>query len=201
MLLDHVIVHGSQIWAGGLVQADRQDTPIRTAGGLALDADREPLAVNGARVLAGDRPRPDQRGLRRAARPARGEPPRGRPGGDAESLLLDHVVAGEPDAVDVAARIPNGQGADGPGGLWLQFAADPLTVNGAAIVRTDVEGSNGMVHVIDGALLDPTPAAPSAGDGRGSGTTTVTGRMRRPVTTTTAGRTRRRPGPERRRGG
>ncbi len=70
-----------------------------------------------------------------------------------KAVLLDHVVAGELDAVDVAGRIPNHQGANALGGLWLRFSAGPLQVNGANIVATDVEGSNGTVHVIDQVLL------------------------------------------------
>lgn len=42
-----------------------------------------------------------------------------------KAVLLDHVVAGELDAVDVAGRIPNHQGANAVGGLWLQFSAGP----------------------------------------------------------------------------
>jgi transforming growth factor-beta-induced protein len=69
------------------------------------------------------------------------------------AVLLDHVVAGELDAVDVVGRLESGEGADSLGGLWLQFGAGPLTVNGAHIVATDIEGSNGTVHVIDQVLL------------------------------------------------
>ena len=70
-----------------------------------------------------------------------------------KAVLLNHVVAGELDAVDVLGRIPNHQGANALGGLWLRFSTGPLKVNGANVVATDVEGSNGTVHVIDQVLL------------------------------------------------
>jgi transforming growth factor-beta-induced protein len=70
-----------------------------------------------------------------------------------KAVLLDHVVAGELDAVDVLGRIPTCQGANSLGGLWLKFTANPLQVNGVNIVATDVEASNGTVHVIDQVLL------------------------------------------------
>jgi transforming growth factor-beta-induced protein len=69
------------------------------------------------------------------------------------AVLLDHVVVGELDAVDVVGRLESGEGADSIGGLWLQFGSGPLTVNGVNIVATDIEGSNGTVHVIDQVLL------------------------------------------------
>jgi transforming growth factor-beta-induced protein len=210
VLLDHVIVKGPQIWAGGLVQADWLDTPIVTAGGLVLDADRAPLGVNDAKVIAGDiwarngvihvidtvlldpDPRPTIAGIA-ASNPdfsillaavqkaglastlaGKGNftvfAPTNKafadllkklgasslddiPVATLRAVLLDHVVAGELDAVDVAGRIPNHQGADALGGLWLQFTAGPLQVNGANIVAVDVEASNGTVHVIDEVLL------------------------------------------------
>jgi transforming growth factor-beta-induced protein len=70
-----------------------------------------------------------------------------------KAVLLNHVVAGELDAVDVLGRIPTCQGANALGGLWLKFSAGPLQVNGVNIVATDVEASNGTVHVIDQVLL------------------------------------------------
>ena len=70
-----------------------------------------------------------------------------------KAVLLYHVVAGELDAVDATTRIPNHQGANTVGGLWLQFTAGPLQVSGANIVAVDAEAGNGTVHVIDQVLL------------------------------------------------
>jgi transforming growth factor-beta-induced protein len=64
-------------------------------------------------------------------------------------ILLDHVVYGEQDAVDVLER---GR-LRAIGGLRLEFSASPLQVNGINIIATDVEGRNGTIHVIDGVLL------------------------------------------------
>jgi transforming growth factor-beta-induced protein len=71
------------------------------------------------------------------------------------AVLLDHVVVGELDAVDVLERADAGRSAQTIGGLRLDFAADPPGVNGAGIVAVDVEGRNGTVHVIDAVLLEP----------------------------------------------
>jgi transforming growth factor-beta-induced protein len=73
-------------------------------------------------------------------------------------ILLDHVVGQELDHVDLAARCGwwwgwHGKRTDTLGGLKLRFSRDGTRVNGAHIVATDVEGSNGTVHVIDAVLL------------------------------------------------
>ena len=68
-------------------------------------------------------------------------------------ILLDHVVPKELDAVDVLARADRHRETPTLGGLELEFNASPLTVNGVNIVATDIEGSNGTVHVIDSVLL------------------------------------------------
>jgi transforming growth factor-beta-induced protein len=210
VLVDHVVTGPYQYWAGNLVEADWKETPIVTAGGLKLDADRAPLGVNDAKVVKGDiwarngvihivdkvlldpDPRPTIAGIAASnpnfsillaavqkaglAETLSGPGPFTvfAPTNDAfvkllaklgvkslddipvatlKAVLLDHVVSGELDAVDVAGRIPNHQGANSLGGLWLRFTAGPLQVNGANIVATDVEGSNGTVHVIDQVLL------------------------------------------------
>jgi uncharacterized surface protein with fasciclin (FAS1) repeats len=64
-------------------------------------------------------------------------------------ILLDHVVQGEQDAVDVLER----NRLRAIGGLRLDVTASPLQVNGINIIATDVEGRNGTIHVIDGVLL------------------------------------------------
>ncbi len=210
VLLDHVITGPKQYWAGNLVEADWKDQRITTAGGLKLDSDRQPLAVNDATIVKGDiwarngvihvvdtvlldpDPRPTIAGiaagnpnfsilLAAVVKAGLAETLAGpgdftvfAPTNDAfvallgklgakslddipvatlKAVLLNHVVAGELDAVDVLGRIPNHQGANALGGLWLRFSTGPLKVNGANIVATDVEGSNGTVHVIDQVLL------------------------------------------------
>ena len=71
------------------------------------------------------------------------------------SILLDHVVPKELDAADVLRLSAKGRSAHTLGGLDLHFTTSPLQVNGVDIVATDVEGSNGTVHVINSVLLAP----------------------------------------------
>src|SRR5205085_7935836 len=63
-------------------------------------------------------------------------------------ILLDHVVGAELDAVDVAGIVDTPTSVPSLGGLGLRFTSGPLAVNGVPIIATDVEGSNGTVHVI-----------------------------------------------------
>jgi transforming growth factor-beta-induced protein len=68
-------------------------------------------------------------------------------------ILLDHVVGAELDVVDVGGIIDTGTSVPSLGGLGLTFTSGPVAVNGIPIVATDVEASNGTVHVISGVLL------------------------------------------------
>jgi transforming growth factor-beta-induced protein len=72
-------------------------------------------------------------------------------------ILLDHVVGKELDRVDLEARCGwwgwHGARTETLGGLKLRFSRDGTRVNGTNIVASDVEGSNGTVHVIDAVLL------------------------------------------------
>jgi transforming growth factor-beta-induced protein len=68
-------------------------------------------------------------------------------------ILLDHVVGAELDAVDVGGVIDTGAVIPSLGGLGLTFTSAPLAVNGVPIAATDIEGSNGTVHVITNVLL------------------------------------------------
>jgi transforming growth factor-beta-induced protein len=69
-------------------------------------------------------------------------------------ILLDHVVAAELDAVDVAGIVDTGTTVPTLGGLPLTFTSGPLAVNGVPIAATDIEASNGTVHVISAVLLE-----------------------------------------------
>jgi transforming growth factor-beta-induced protein len=68
-------------------------------------------------------------------------------------ILLDHVVGAELDAVDVAGIVDTGTSVSSLGGLGLTFTSGALAVNGVPITATDVEASNGTVHVISAVLL------------------------------------------------
>jgi uncharacterized surface protein with fasciclin (FAS1) repeats len=65
------------------------------------------------------------------------------------AILTYHVVAGKVMAADVkAGKVKTVQGGD------LEIATDGgVTVNGAKVVKTDIVGSNGVIHVIDTVVL------------------------------------------------
>jgi uncharacterized surface protein with fasciclin (FAS1) repeats len=79
------------------------------------------------------------------------------PTGDLQQILLYHVLNGQVLAADVADGLVAStlQGAD------VDFAIDgnKVTINDASIVLTDIEASNGVIHVIDTVILPPSPDA------------------------------------------
>ncbi len=68
-----------------------------------------------------------------------------------QAILTYHVVAGKVLAADVVklsgAKTVQGQQLD------IQVANGKVSVDGANIVKTDIETSNGVIHVIDSVLL------------------------------------------------
>jgi len=64
-------------------------------------------------------------------------------------VLTYHVAAGKLMAADVLAAetIASVEGGD------IEVNADLMRVNGASIVATDIEASNGVIHVIDSVIL------------------------------------------------
>ncbi len=67
-------------------------------------------------------------------------------------VLLYHVVAGEVASSAIPAR------ADSASDITLFFDASAPSVNGASITQTDIDASNGVIHVIDEVLLPPDVA-------------------------------------------
>jgi uncharacterized surface protein with fasciclin (FAS1) repeats len=66
------------------------------------------------------------------------------------AILTYHVVAGKIMAADVKtmkAKTVNGESLD------IQVKDGSVTVNNAKVVKTDVEASNGVIHVIDTVVL------------------------------------------------
>ena len=65
------------------------------------------------------------------------------------AILTYHVVAGKVMAADVkAGNVKTVQGGE------LEIAVkDGVTVNGAKVVKTDIVGTNGVIHVIDTVVL------------------------------------------------
>jgi uncharacterized surface protein with fasciclin (FAS1) repeats len=66
------------------------------------------------------------------------------------AILTYHVVSGKVLAADVKtmkAKTVNGKDLD------IKVNGSNVTVNGAKVVKTDIVGSNGVIHVIDTVLL------------------------------------------------
>jgi uncharacterized surface protein with fasciclin (FAS1) repeats len=68
------------------------------------------------------------------------------------AILTYHVVSGKVMAADVmAGDVPSVQGEN------IAVTTDGgVKVNGATVIATDVEASNGVIHVIDAVILPPT---------------------------------------------
>jgi len=77
-------------------------------------------------------------------------------------ILLYHVVEGAVYAEDVAAidSATTVQGSD----LTVSVSNGTVMVDDATVVATDVEASNGVIHVIDSVLLPPAAEAESQPD-------------------------------------
>lgn len=80
------------------------------------------------------------------------------------NILLYHVVPGKVMASDVLA-LPNGTMVQTVGGksVTVTFMGGNVYVDDAKVVTTDVEASNGVIHVIDSVLLpeaDPAEQTP-----------------------------------------
>ncbi len=66
------------------------------------------------------------------------------------SILTYHVVSGKVMAADVAAgsvKTVNGSSFD------VSFAGSNVMIDKAQIVKTDIQASNGVIHVIDAVIL------------------------------------------------
>jgi uncharacterized surface protein with fasciclin (FAS1) repeats len=67
------------------------------------------------------------------------------------SILTYHVVAGNVKAADViklsSAKTLNGQS------VTIKTAGGKVFINGATVVKADIEATNGTIHVIDTVLL------------------------------------------------
>jgi uncharacterized surface protein with fasciclin (FAS1) repeats len=72
------------------------------------------------------------------------------------SILTYHVLDGAVPAADVVTldSATTLQGED----IAIVVDGDTVTINGATVIITDIEASNGIIHVIDAVLLPPTVA-------------------------------------------
>lgn len=68
-------------------------------------------------------------------------------------ILLYHVVAGEVMAADVVnlSSATTVQGSD----VTITVEGDTVRINDAQVIITDIETSNGVIHVIDAVILPP----------------------------------------------
>jgi len=88
------------------------------------------------------------------------------PEGTVESLLDDpegaltdvltlHVISGEVSAADASAAV--GECVETLGGeVRITEDGGELLIGGAPIVTTDIEASNGVIHVLGGVITEPT---------------------------------------------
>lgn len=68
------------------------------------------------------------------------------------AVLTYHVVAGKVMAADVKpGEVVTVQG----GKAKIAVSGESVTINGANISATDIEASNGVIHVIDSVILPP----------------------------------------------
>ena len=72
------------------------------------------------------------------------------------SILTYHVAAGKLMAADVVKKdsIETVQGSP----LKVKCEDDKVMVDGAIVTKTDIECSNGVIHVIDAVVTPPEPA-------------------------------------------
>jgi transforming growth factor-beta-induced protein len=75
------------------------------------------------------------------------------PEGDLTQILLYHVLSGQVMAADVT----DGLEAETLQGSTVSFTISDgvVMINGATIIVTDIEASNGVIHVIDAVILPP----------------------------------------------
>jgi transforming growth factor-beta-induced protein len=72
------------------------------------------------------------------------------------SILLYHVIAGNVKAEDVVGL--DGQEVEAASGesFMVKLDGSDVMVNDAKVIITDIEGSNGVIHVIDTVILPPS---------------------------------------------
>jgi transforming growth factor-beta-induced protein len=77
------------------------------------------------------------------------------------AILLYHVVPGKMDA----GAVTGAKSLDTAFGQPLMVSAgEGVTVGGAAVVKTDIAASNGIIHVIDSVMMPPTLVEVAAGN-------------------------------------
>jgi uncharacterized surface protein with fasciclin (FAS1) repeats len=78
------------------------------------------------------------------------------PTGALTDVLTLHVIEGEVDSA--AALAAAGTCVDTLGGsVAVEMDGENLTVGGATVTTTDVPASNGVIHIIDAVITEPSP--------------------------------------------
>jgi transforming growth factor-beta-induced protein len=77
-----------------------------------------------------------------------------------KDILLYHVVAGKVMAADVVKLTSADTALAKP--VAIKVDMDKVYVNEAQVIITDIEASNGVIHVIDSVLLPPAPEEAAA---------------------------------------
>jgi uncharacterized surface protein with fasciclin (FAS1) repeats len=75
------------------------------------------------------------------------------PSGDLTQILLYHVVPGKVMAADVTDGLEAATVQGAP--VTFSIADGVVKINDATIVTTDIETSNGVIHVIDAVIMPP----------------------------------------------
>jgi transforming growth factor-beta-induced protein len=76
------------------------------------------------------------------------------PSGDLTQILLYHVIEGKVMAADVTDGLEATTLQGAP--VTFTIADGAVKINDATIVATDIETSNGVIHVIDAVIMPPT---------------------------------------------
>jgi uncharacterized surface protein with fasciclin (FAS1) repeats len=84
------------------------------------------------------------------------------PTGDLSQILLYHVVPGKVMAADLSDGLEVDTLQGSPVAITLSDAG--AMVNDANLIATDIEASNGVIHVIDSVLMPPSEEAAMAAD-------------------------------------
>ncbi len=91
------------------------------------------------------------------------------PDGDLQQILLYHVVPGRYMASDLV-QLNSLETLEGSR-LSVNTTDGVVTVDGATVIQSDIEASNGVIHVIDAVMVPPTV---SLGGGNETGNMTMT---------------------------
>jgi len=77
------------------------------------------------------------------------------PTGALADILKLHVVSGKILAADAVAAAGTSIETLNGGKLLVELQGEDVVVGGSKVVSTDIEGSNGVIHVIDTVITEP----------------------------------------------